>query len=100
MAIRFDLHQLRVRFARLGRHADVVSYTSQPYRWLLVRYLIGLTAVGYLYFLEGLFVRVLGPFGVLGVGVTLLLPVPYAGLAVWVERRRLASAGARLEAAP
>ncbi len=94
MTVRFDLQQLRSRFDRLGRHADVVSLESQPWRWLIVRYVLGLMGVGYLYFLEGMFVRVLGPFGPFGCAVTLLLPVPYVAIVARRERRRLRAAAA------
>lgn len=88
MAVRFDLQPLRARFERLGQPDAVVSFDKHPWRWALVRYLIGLTLVGYAYFFEGIFLRALGPLGPIGVAVTVLLPVPFVALLVRRERRR------------
>lgn len=88
--LRFDLQQLRARLAKAGRPVEaVVSLESQPGRWLLVRYLIGLTVVGYLYFLEGMFLGILGALELPGVVATFLLPVPYVVLAAARERRAM-----------
>jgi hypothetical protein len=97
MSIRFDLHQLRARFERLGRPDVVVSFERQPYRWMLVRYVILLTLVGYAYFLEGLLIHVLGPFGVTGVVLTFAAPLP---VVAWLAHRERLRTRLRRESAP
>jgi hypothetical protein len=90
MELRFDLHSLRARYERLGRPGDVVGYGTQPWRWLIVRYLLGLVVLGYLFCLEGLFLRLLGPMDLAEMALTLVAPIPFVALLARRERGRLA----------